>query len=78
MEYNKHLSRPQARKQFCGVGSVKSNVGHLDNAAGLAGLAKVVLSMKYGKLPASLNFHGNRIGRSQFEQSPVYVNDSFE
>ncbi|MCW8999768.1 MAG: SDR family NAD(P)-dependent oxidoreductase, partial [Kangiellaceae bacterium] len=62
------------RKQFCGVGSVKSNIGHLDNAAGLAGLAKVVLSMKYGKLPASLNFRQpNR--QILFEQSPVYVND---
>ena len=63
-----------SRKQFCGVGSVKSNIGHLDNAAGLAGLAKVVLSMKHAKLPASLNFRlPNR--QISFERSPVYVND---
>ncbi|MCO7224347.1 type I polyketide synthase [Pleionea sp. CnH1-48] len=63
-----------SRKQFCAVGSVKSNIGHLDNAAGLAGLAKVVLSMKHGKLPASLNF--NQPNRQiAFEQSPVFIND---
>jgi len=38
------------------VGSVKTNIGHLDAAAGVVGLIKVALSMKYGALPASLNF----------------------
>ena len=39
------------------VGSVKSNVGHLQEAAGMAGLIKVVLAMTYGKIPAQFNFH---------------------
>ncbi|WP_248930392.1 beta-ketoacyl synthase N-terminal-like domain-containing protein [Paenibacillus hamazuiensis] len=66
-----HFTR---KKQFCAVGSLKTNIGHLDNAAGLGGVAKVVLSMQRGMLPASLNFAvPNR--NIPFVQSPLYVND---
>ncbi|CAN7236847.1 amino acid adenylation domain-containing protein [Bosea sp. LjRoot90] len=40
---------------FCGLGSVKSNIGHLDAAAGVTGLIKASLAVKSGTLPASLH-----------------------
>mgnify|MGYP001544540022 CR=1 FL=1 len=48
--------RSTERNQFCALGSVKSNLGHLDAAAGVVGLIKAVLAVKHGEIPASLHF----------------------
>ena len=59
--------------RFCAIGSVKSNIGHLDAAAGVAGLIKTVLALKHRQLPPSLNFE-NENSRIDFANSPFYVN----
>ncbi|MCR8984752.1 amino acid adenylation domain-containing protein [Brevibacillus laterosporus] len=62
------------KSQFCAIGSLKTNMGHLDNAAGIAGFVKAVLALYNKKLPPSLHFTTpNR--NIPFENSPVYVND---
>jgi acyl transferase domain-containing protein len=45
------------RKNTCYVGSVKSHIGHLESAAGIAGLIKSVVSLYYGIIPPNLHFH---------------------
>ncbi|MBN3888580.1 MAG: SDR family NAD(P)-dependent oxidoreductase [Nostoc sp. JL31] len=61
------------KQQFCAIGSVKTNIGHLDTASGIAGLIKTVLALKHRLLPPSLNFkHPNP--KIDFANSPFYVN----
>ncbi len=63
------------RRQFCAVASVKTNIGHLDHAAGIASLIKAAMALKHGELPPSLHFERpNR--KISFEDSPVYVNNT--
>lgn len=60
---------------FCGIGSVKSNIGHTSAAAGVAGLIKTSLALHHRQLPASLHFkQPNPL--LELEQSPFYVVDS--
>ncbi|MGK0372776.1 MAG: acyl transferase domain-containing protein, partial [Glaciecola sp.] len=62
------------KKQYCALGSAKSNIGHLDTAAGVAGLIKVVMSLKNKQIPATLHFNAPNPA-IDFENSPFYVND---
>lgn len=64
-------------KGFCGVGSVKTNIGHLDAGACIAGVIKTVLSLKNEILPASLNFNQPN-PQIDFSKSPFYVNNQLQ
>lgn len=57
---------------YCGLGTVKTNIGHLEPASGIAGLLKVVLAMEHGILPANLNFHTIN-PYIKLENSPFYI-----
>ncbi|MFD1905729.1 beta-ketoacyl synthase N-terminal-like domain-containing protein [Paenibacillus rhizoplanae] len=60
-------------QQFCALGAVKTNIGHLDTAAGLAGFMKTVLALKHQAIPATLHFHDPN-PHIDFMNSPVFVN----
>lgn len=70
---NKAFRTFTQRSGYCAIGSVKTNVGHLDAAAAVAGMIKTILSLKHRTLPPSLHFsHPNP--EIDFESTPFYVN----
>ncbi|HYU31102.1 MAG TPA: amino acid adenylation domain-containing protein [Thermoanaerobaculia bacterium] len=60
-------------RQFCALGSVKSNIGHTDTAAGMAGLIKTVLALEHGEIPPTLGFTQPN-PQIDLAASPFYVN----
>ncbi|HVK53448.1 MAG TPA: acyltransferase domain-containing protein [Burkholderiales bacterium] len=61
------------RKHFCAIGSVKTNIGHLDTAAGVAGLIKTTLALHHKRIPPTLHFKRPN-PKIDFASSPFYVN----
>lgn len=65
------------RKGYCAIGSVKTNIGHLDAAAGVSGLIKTVLALEHREIPASLHFEAPN-PQIDFESSPFRVVQELE
>lgn len=61
------------KKGWCAIGSVKSNIGHLDAASGVTGLIKTVLALHHRAIPPSLHFQTPN-PQIDFAHSPFYVN----
>ncbi|MBE6049022.1 MAG: hypothetical protein E7213_11610 [Clostridium sp.] len=65
------------KKQFCAIGSVKPNIGHLYEAAGIGNIIKVIMALKNKQIPPSINFDRPN-ERVNFIDSPIYVNNTLK
>jgi amino acid adenylation domain-containing protein len=63
----------QEKNQYCAIGSIKSNMGHLVAAAGVAGFIKTALALYHKQIPATLHFKKAN-PNIDFEDSPFFVN----
>jgi polyketide synthase PksN len=65
------------KKNYCALGSVKSNIGHLLTAAGVSGTIKILLALKHRMLPPTINFEKLN-GHISLDNSPFYVNTQLQ
>jgi len=65
------------KRGYCAIGSLKTNVGHMNSASGIGGLIKTVLAVQKGKIPPSLNFEKPN-PKLNIDQSPFFVNTSLK
>lgn len=73
----KAFRRFTGKQSFCAIGSVKSNIGHLESAAGMASLTKVLLQMKHRQLVPSI--HAEQLNENiDFGKTPFYVQRSLQ
>jgi acyl transferase domain-containing protein/acyl carrier protein len=70
---NKVFSARTNKKNFCAIGSVKTNVSHLSSASGVTGLIKTVLALKHKMIPPTLHFEQPN-PEIDFANSPFYIN----
>jgi 3-oxoacyl-(acyl-carrier-protein) synthase/acyl carrier protein len=59
-------------KQFCALGSIKANIGHLNHASGLASVIKVILALRHKQIPPQAHFEKPN-SYIDFKNSPVYI-----
>ncbi|MFD2942102.1 amino acid adenylation domain-containing protein [Flavobacterium notoginsengisoli] len=65
----------QEKNNYCALGSIKSNMGHTTAAAGVAGLIKILLAMRYKKIPPMVNFTKPN-PNIDFDNSPFFINNT--
>ncbi|HET9960304.1 MAG TPA: SDR family NAD(P)-dependent oxidoreductase [Polyangiaceae bacterium] len=70
---NEAFAPHTSRRGFCAIGSLKANIGHLGEAAGIAGLIKTVLSLRHGQVVPSINYSQPN-PEIDFARSPFRVN----
>lgn len=70
---SKAFSKYTNKKQFCAIGSVKNNIGHLYEVSGLASVVKCVYALNNKIIPPTINYEKAN-SKINFENSPVYVN----
>lgn len=66
-----------SRKQYCAIGSVKANIGHPEQASGIAGLIKTALALHHKQIPPSINYKTPN-PRIDFASSPFFVNTKLQ